>query len=77
MNMGVMSCSRNECENVMCTRYSTEHGYICNECFDELCAKGDIFNVANFMKSVKPTRETRKASRAYYETLFKRIDDSQ
>jgi hypothetical protein len=34
--MGVMSCSKSGCENVMCNRYSPEVGYICYECFDDL-----------------------------------------
>jgi hypothetical protein len=34
--MGVMSCRRNGCDNIMCNRYSYEYGYICNDCFEEL-----------------------------------------
>jgi len=34
--MGIMSCSKNGCENIMCDRYSEEMGYICYECFSEL-----------------------------------------
>lgn len=33
--MGVMRCSREGCENIMCDRHNSEYGYICNECFDE------------------------------------------
>lgn len=34
--MGVLACDRKNCENIMCDRYSPEHGYICGECFEEL-----------------------------------------
>lgn len=38
--MGVLSCDRHGCENIMYDRYSPKYGYLCNECFDELVAKG-------------------------------------
>ena len=34
--MSVLACNRDYCENVMCSRMSVEHGYICDECFNEL-----------------------------------------
>jgi len=34
--MGVMGCSKNGCENIMCSRYADEIGYICYECFSDL-----------------------------------------
>ena len=34
--MGVMECSRKNCENIMCDTYSKVTGYICNECKSEL-----------------------------------------
>jgi len=30
--MGVMSCSRNSCNNIMCDTYISTVGYICFEC---------------------------------------------
>ena len=36
--MGVKSCHRGDCRNVMCDRYSSEYGYICGDCFKELVA---------------------------------------
>lgn len=33
--MGVMTCSRRECENIMCETYIDKVGYICGECKDE------------------------------------------
>lgn len=34
--MGVMECSRNGCDHILCECYSFEYGYICNECKEEL-----------------------------------------
>lgn len=34
--MSVLECNRENCQNIMCDRYSSEFGYICNECFNEL-----------------------------------------
>ena len=33
--MGVMSCYRKGCENIMCDTYVPEVGYICYECQNE------------------------------------------
>ena len=33
--MGVMSCSRKRCNNIMCDTYISEVGYICSECKEE------------------------------------------
>jgi hypothetical protein len=50
--MGVMSCRRNNCNNIMCDRYSYRYGYICNECFEELLHSN--LNIRNFMETSKP-----------------------
>jgi len=34
--MGVMTCSKNGCENIMCSRYADDIGYICYDCFNDL-----------------------------------------
>ena len=34
--MGVMECRRKGCKNILCNRYSTTYGYICDECFEEM-----------------------------------------
>jgi len=34
--MGVLSCDKNYCGNIMCDRYSEEFGYLCYECFNDL-----------------------------------------
>lgn len=33
--MGVMSCSRNDCERIMCDTYVDGVGYVCDECQSE------------------------------------------
>ena len=49
--MGVLQCDRYGCENVMCDRLSHKHGYICNDCFDELVTLGADANIIEFMNS--------------------------
>lgn len=51
--MGVLMCNRGDCEHVMCDRYSARYGYICNDCFDELCSLGVInqSSIKHFMDS--------------------------
>ena len=51
--MGVLSCDRNGCENIMCDYYSYEYGYICWECRNELITKGPC-DIKDFMDSPKP-----------------------
>lgn len=46
--MGVLACNRKGCRNIMCDRYSSRYGYICNECFAELVAKRTL-DVESFM----------------------------
>ena len=50
--MGVMNCRRNGCNNIMCNRYSSEYGYICNECFEELLHS--TLSIRDFMEIRKP-----------------------
>jgi hypothetical protein len=53
--MGVLRCSRGDCENVMCDRVSHNYGYICNECFEELIQwilQGNQ-DIQDFMGSLK------------------------
>jgi len=63
--MGVLSCSRNACNSIMCDTYVSGIGYVCNECQlefkDYLSSKdikaeteGDIYRVLKeFMKTQK------------------------
>lgn len=50
--MSVLACARIGCDNIMCTRYSLMHGYICDECFEELVMS--MKDVSDFMISDKP-----------------------
>jgi hypothetical protein len=67
--MGVLSCDRNGCNNIMCDRHSREYGYICSECFDELIESGSETNIANFMQSRKG-HVNKEAARARFEIEF-------
>ena len=52
--MSVLRCSRGDCDNIMCDRYSPDYGYICDECFDELVSRGIDTDIAEFMASDVP-----------------------
>lgn len=67
--MGVLACDRNECENIMCDRYSREYGYICNECFVELVNSGISFEF--FMYSQKNLYKKHSYYRRDCEREFK------
>ena len=68
--MGVLTCGREDCGNIMCDRYSSQHGYICRECFEELVAGGVATDVSNFMESEKPGHNPIDASEAYFDRIF-------
>lgn len=51
--MGVLNCSRNGCNEILCCRYSYTYGYICKTCFEELCMKQPD-SIEEFMDSRKP-----------------------
>lgn len=55
--MSVKQCSRANCENVMCDRYSSNYGYICEECFRELQVFSSI-NVQQFMHTPSTRHST-------------------
>ena len=46
--MGVMNCSRKDCQNIMCDKYSPQYGYICNSCYRELSQRKFI-TIQKFM----------------------------
>nr|QBM02773.1 hypothetical protein [uncultured archaeon] len=45
--MGVMSCSRRNCESIMCDCYVPDIGYICNECQNEFKEISTIGNLTH------------------------------
>lgn len=55
--MGVLTCHRKGCENIMCDRYSHEFGYICEECFEELRNLSSDTDIKGFMDSPKKDNE--------------------
>ncbi len=61
--MSVLKCSRNRCEHIMCSRLSSNHGYICSDCYDELVlfcidAKSvDNSTIESFMALPKQTNK--------------------
>lgn len=74
--MGVLACNRNGCENVMCDRLSDEYGYICDECFEELCESDNFTNIEDFMKSKKGgSSNNKEAIYAYMDKVFPLMRD--
>lgn len=51
--MSVLACDRKGCDNIMCDRYSHDHGYICNECYDELTTEIFKMDITTFMRTNK------------------------
>jgi hypothetical protein len=49
--MGVKSCNRNGCENIMCDRYSSKYGYLCNSCYIEYIESTSDISISEFMNS--------------------------
>lgn len=68
--MSVLACNRKGCDNIMCDRLSLKHGYICNECFDELVALGVGTDIDGFMRSNKQI-DNSDADYVYFDTIFK------
>lgn len=68
--MGVMACYRDECGNIMCKRYSREHGYICNECFNELRDIGFWVHIEDFMHTPKRLRTYDQTNKSQWELLL-------
>lgn len=75
--MGVMGCFRNGCTRIMCDRLSQEHGYICDECFDELVASGPTTDVSEFMESERKAGNNREEAEARYEIVFPHKRDAK
>lgn len=62
--MGVLSCDRRNCTNIMCDRHSWKYGYLCEECFDELVNRGTSVDLEEFMGS-EPRRCRDEIPNAY------------
>lgn len=68
--MGVLACNRADCENIMCNRYSPKHGYICDDCFEELINSPTYQSVTDFMESHKEEIPVPQICREYFEGVF-------
>jgi len=67
--MGVLACNRVDCDNIMCDRYNSEYGYICDECFEELVTLGIHADIKLFMRT-SPNRSLPMESRDYFDKIF-------
>jgi hypothetical protein len=47
--MGVMSCCREGCRNILCDWFSYTYGYLCDDCFEELCS--EVIDIKKFMNN--------------------------
>ncbi len=66
--MGVMSCSRKGCTNIMCDTYISDIGYVCSDCqldFKEYLKNEEIeaTTEGQIRKALKPFMNTRKEER--------------
>lgn len=71
--MGVKECDRRGCERILCDSYSSEHGYICEECKSELMDKvlqGESINVAEFMATPKAGKSSVVSSEFEVNEIF-------
>jgi hypothetical protein len=66
--MGVLTCNRGDCENIMCNSHSCEYGYLCCDCKDELKLK--FQDVGTFMKSKKTKIDNIEIWEAYVDSIF-------
>lgn len=75
--MGVMSCSRANCDNVMCDYHSGTFGYICYSCKDELIDTRGTVTIGEFMRTPKQEykRDDSYAWESYIDRTFERIED--
>ena len=65
--MGVMSCARKGCTNIMCDIYIPEIGYICHECQQEFKTYLDDKMIHSFTrKDFKEFMETYKGETGKY-----------
>lgn len=72
--MGVMACARDGCENILCNRYHSGFGYLCDECFEELVNTGMAgvtnLTLGDFYASVKGSHQPKLDTREYWEQFF-------
>jgi hypothetical protein len=75
--MSIKGCFRKGCENIMCDMYSTQFGYICPECFEELItfpqAGINFVEIRRFMDTDKRDVhvDSRVFNRAFAQGVFR------
>jgi len=69
--MGVKACARRNCTQIMCDRYSPEHGYICEDCFEEMHSSALALAgcITSFMMS-SAVKKDDKARKLYFNMIF-------
>jgi len=71
--MGILRCQVSDCERIMCDRYSYTYGYICDDHFEQLVRLGPSVDLDAFFEGTLDLPEhDEEATRAYYDTLFRR-----
>ena len=69
--MGLMTCNRTGCKNIMCDRYSPAYGYICDACFKELVV-GELFrDIGTFMGEHVSSDAAKRGWGTLLDMLFK------
>lgn len=76
--MGLMMCNRNECENILCDRYSPRFGYICDSCFEEFVNGYQKVDIEHFMSTEPGTYCTDSDDfREFAEIVFQRVNQDE
>ena len=75
--MSVKSCTRVNCENIMCETYVPMIGYVCDECQEEfkLNYPRYIDNESTIRANLEEFIETRKRDSIDWEEPQKSVDD--
>lgn len=68
--MGVLECSRYGCNHIMCDRYSSKYGYICDECFEELVSLGVNADIEEFMNTAPVSLDIVDDAYAFFNEEF-------
>ena len=69
--MGVKTCNRVSCYNIMCDRHSDEHGYLCDDCFRALLNMSPDADIGEFMED-KTKDFDREESYKKFDAIFQR-----
>jgi hypothetical protein len=59
----------------MCDRLSYSHGYLCDECFEELVQLGPTADIDAFMQSHRYTKLPNDVARSLFDEVFVKRED--